>query len=246
VGYEDKRKRVEVAVAALANGQLTLARVEYADRTAVAVAALDARIIEVADVPPKIARSVAMQLIKDAPWRQRDIAADTGTSMHEWAERIALETATLDMVPAEIQAHVGNVLQFWKDFGISFEAAEFTVYSRAFGYAGTGDFLARSSKFPQWGLVLGDYKSSKSGLWPDIALQLAALRYAEFIGMPDGTEYPIPHVDTCIGVQVTADKYEVRVVEADAEVFHYFLAATQICDWKKNGEPTVLGKPVTP
>lgn len=188
-------------------------------------------------------RQRAIDDIKGAPWRDRDTAADKGTAVHDYAERIALDPDYEAEVPEDLKGHVNSFRQFVADFDVQFEASEFTVYSRKHGYAGTGDFLARFGNAPELGLVLGDYKTNRSGIFPDVALQLAALRYADFIGLADNSENPIPNVDTCAAVHISGDGYKVIPVKVDEDVFRVFLRAGDIARWQNETSKKVLSDP---
>lgn len=243
--FENKRHRVLETVQKIIDGDMTLAKVQYYDRVAVAALGLIRGVISVEQISPKMARAVAEQLVKDAPWREMHDKADLGTSVHDWAEKIVLGVLSVDDVPEELRLHVDGFLQFWRDLDLVFEATEFTVYSRTHGYAGTGDFMARSRRYPEMGLILGDYKTSRSGIWPDIALQLAALRYADFIGLPDNSEIPIPGIDTCMGVQLTAEGYSYVVVDAGKQAFGAFCHAIETARWTTETSKSVLGNIMT-
>jgi hypothetical protein len=184
----------------------------------------------------------AIDDIKGAPWRDRDAAANKGTAVHDWAEKIALDPAYEAHVPEEIKGHVEQFRRFVDDLDVQFEATEFSVYSRTHGYAGTGDFIARFGARPDLGLVLGDYKTNRSGIFGDIALQLSALRFADFIGLPNNEEIEIPKIDTCVGVHITADQYKVIPVQVDEYIFQYFLRAMDIAKWQTEVSNYVLDK----
>src|SRR3990172_181392 len=64
---------------------------------------------------------------------------------------------------------------------------EASVFNRTERYAGTLDAIATIGGRT---LVI-DVKSGK-GVYPETALQLAAYRWAEFVGVPDGSEQPMP------------------------------------------------------
>lgn len=176
--------------------------------------------------------------IKGAPWRDRDAAANKGTLVHDLAERISLGIESPTVVPPEIKGHVESFRRFLDEWQPEWQAVESTVYSRKNSYAGTLDFIA---KLPGLGLCLGDYKTSRSGIFGDIALQLSAYRYADFIGLPDNSEAPVPKVDNCVGIHITEKGYKVIPVKADEEAFSYFLAATKVARWTSDVSKTVLG-----
>jgi hypothetical protein len=184
-----------------------------------------------------------LDTIKNAPWRDRDAAANKGTLVHDWAERISLGVATPDEVPLLIRGHVRAFRQFLDDFKPEYEATEMTVYSRKHKYAGTLDFIAR---LPGLGLCLGDYKTNRSGIFGDVALQLSAYRFADFIGLPNDTEEPMLQVDNCVAIHIAEDGYKVIPVKADLDVHKFFLHATKVAQWSNDLSKTVLSDPVRP
>jgi hypothetical protein len=245
MGFEDKSARVRNYVDQLALKEIELKKVPYADKLAVMALALDERVLKLEDIPAKKCEEVALELLKGAPWRELNRKANIGTDVHDWFERLALGTATLPDVPTIYQGHANQFLKFVEDFEVEFSATEFTVYNRQYGYAGTGDLMFYSGKKPQWGLTLGDYKSSESGLWPEIAMQLAALKHGEFIGLPDNTELPMPKVDTTVGIQITDKKYCVKEARSDERVFMQFLRSKDtLSEWMNDLSKTVLGEEV--
>jgi hypothetical protein len=113
------------------------------------------------------------------------------------------------------------------------------VFNFAVGYAGTLDLLARIRSAP--GTSLLDIKTGNSagGVWPETRLQLAAYRYAEFVGVPgDRKKYPMPEINQVFVLHLRPDRYaegwrlvEYPVDEADFEAFGHALA---IYRWKKS------------
>jgi hypothetical protein len=193
-------------------------------------------------VAPKIANDVAMSFIKDTGNRSRDAAADKGTEVHALAE--AITNGEVVTVPPALENHIKSWQQFREFYDLEFVKTEFTVWSPTHDYAGTGDFLALSRRFPELGLICGDYKTSVSGIWPDIALQLAAIRYADFIGNFDLTEdhETLQQIKRYWGVQITADGYRVVPVKVNEAVFRVFLSAINVARWKRDYEQFALGK----
>src|SRR5690348_5762134 len=93
-----------------------------------------------------------------------------------------------DLVP-----YMAGFQAFLDDFQPEYKAAEFTVYNREHRYAGTADAMAQIGDT----LWLLDTKTGKD-VYGEAALQLAAYRHAEFIGVAEtGDELPMPKVDRC-------------------------------------------------
>lgn len=208
----------------------------------VLVLALSRRIIEVDDVPPKLAQKVFYGYVKGASDRIRDDAAERGTEVHGYAE--ALANGEKVDVPPELVGHVNTWRKWREDYQMEFVMNEFNVYNQRYYYAGTGDFLGYSGLHPEWGLICADYKTSESGIWPDIALQLGAIRGADFILRLDGTEdrTTLPKIRTYLGVQITSAGYQVVPVTVTEATFRVFLSANNIAKWKRDAEKFALDK----
>lgn len=190
-----------------------------------------------------MAADEAIDFLKRAPFRETEKAAAQGSDIHDWAEKYVLGTApALADIPAEQQPYAQGFLQFLDDWHPTYEASEATVYNRRYGYAGTLDFIAR---IPGRGLVLGDYKTGK-GVYGEVALQLAAYRFAEFVGLPNGDEVPVPDVDGCAVLHLTPTGYELIPVLADQAAFRVFLFAREIRRFCNDTSKQVLLAPLQP
>lgn len=175
------------------------------------------------------ARNAAFEYLKEAPFRDRDAAARRGTEVHRLAER--LQSGEEVQVPEELVGHVDSYLRFREEWQPEDEIVEGVVINRTQQYMGTFDSIATLRGFPGGGdRVLYDIKTSRSGVYPEVALQLAAYRYAEsYIPDPDGLadEVPMPEVDGCAVVHVRADGYEIVPVDAGPTAFRAFLYVAQ-------------------
>lgn len=196
--------------------------------------------------------------LKRAPDRDRDNAADAGTDAHAYLDARLSGTHITDMQRMVAGPYV-DVIDGWADrWRPEPIRTEFTVVSEKHGYAGTGDFLAY---FHGYGTVGGDAKTSRSGLWPEMALQLAALRYADYIAVvtykPSGkrivTKVDIPDWDVAAALWLRppdedhpdgiAEMYE---VDAGSEMFDAFLAALDVAYWSKTRKPHAIRRQMTP
>jgi hypothetical protein len=186
-------------------------------------------------------RDEAVDYLKRAPFRTTDKAAAQGKDIHAWAEAYVLGQP-IPEPPLLQQPYRDSFMRFLDDWQPVYEMTEATVYNRARRYAGTLDFIARIEPL---GLVLGDLKTGK-GVYGEVALQLAAYRHAEFIGLPDGVETPMPAVDGCVVLHVTAKGYELIPVEADDNELRAFLYAQQVRHFCNVSSKSVLGAPLAP
>lgn len=208
------------------------------------------------------ARDAAWEYLKEAPFRDRDAAARRGTEVHRIAEQLQLgETVE---VPEPLVGHVDSYLQFMEDWQPTDVICEGVVVSRRHRYMGTFDLIAtlweRPADPPSWWPADGparlmiDVKTSMSGIYPEVALQLAAYRYAEtYLEDPSGKcdELPMPPVDGCAALHVRADGYDLIPVRAEAAEFRVFQYVDQVAQFlgtfrEPGWSAEVLGSPMTP
>lgn len=120
-----------------------------------------------------LAEDDAIQYLKEAPWRDASDAADLGSMVHSYVEAANLGH---DMQwPDAVAGHMALFDRWVRDAGVEWEAAEMTVYNRACGYAGTLDGIC----VIDGARYILDVKTGK-GVYPEVALQLAAYANAEF------------------------------------------------------------------
>lgn len=182
-------------------------------------------------------KSAAIDLCKGSPWRTRDKAANLGTLIHDYAEAHVLGAARPD-APPEAEAKLAWFYAFLDDFAPEFVLSEATVFNRQWGWAGTLDAVCDIAG-ERW---LIDYKTGKD-VYPESALQLSAYERGEFVGMPDGTEAPMPPVDRCGVLHLSDTGYRLIPVETGDEVYRCFLYAQQIQRFVDEMSNDVLGAP---
>lgn len=212
----------------------------------------------------ELERDAAIDLLKGAPWRDRDAAARRGTEVHALADQL-LAGAEID-VPEELAGHVDSYIAFVRDWaphclmcekpvpcGCGEEFVEKVVANRAYQYMGR---LDAGFIFPTLGRTLTDIKTTRSGIYAETALQLAAYRYAEtYLDDPNGNgiEYEMPPFDNCAALWVRADGYDLIPVEATEVQWRTFLYAQQIAqftrtqdDARRKAHGGVIGDPLPP
>lgn len=182
----------------------------------------------------------AVDWLKGSPYRDRDKAAAKGTDVHAAAEAHILGRPMPEW-DKDIAPSMHMFEKFLERFNPTFELSEASVFSRAHHYAGTLDFIAvfDSIDATLFGLPTGspvrlltDIKTGR-GVYGEVALQLSAYAHADFIGMPDGTEVPMPAVDGAAVLHLRPQSYKLVPVVADETVFRSFLYAQQVahfCD----------------
>jgi hypothetical protein len=114
--------------------------------------------------------------------------------------------------------------QFLADWTPHYVMTEASVFNTTEKYAGTLDAIVHMND----ARYLMDVKSGK-GVYPEVGLQLAAYRYAEFIGLPDGSEEPMPQVDGAVVLHLPDEGgYDLLNIRADRDVFTAFLYAREV------------------
>jgi hypothetical protein len=201
---------------------------------------------------------------RERPRKGERTAKQLGTEIHEACETYAL-TGQRPTVDEEVRPFLDQFEAWCQRFQPVYEAAEMTVYSPTYGYAGTLDAILKVAGLR----VVTDYKSSKKDRddkgrprepWPDVALQLAAYRYADFAGPWRTRRYSyygrryyllgadervdaveIPEVDGGLCLYLTPERCEAYPVRCDEHVFEAFLYAIERAHWSLETARTVMG-----
>lgn len=190
-------------------------------------------------------RDATLKFLKEAPRKKRDQAAGLGTMVHETVEAIIMG-APAPRAPAglpgeervRIDQHVRQFLLFEAELKPKFRASEATIFNRSCRYAGTLDAIADIAG-ETW---LIDVKTAASGVWPDAALQLAAYRAGEFVGLPDReTEQALPEVHRGGVLHLQADSWSLIPVECGPIIFDHFCAAYAVWRWNQRIAKQVVG-----
>lgn len=164
-------------------------------------------------------REAIVQALKQSPYTERDTAAKRGTEVHGLAERL-IRGEEVD-VPAELAGHVESYVRFLDEWQPKPVLVEAVVASRRWRYCGTLDLVADLADGRR---VVMDVKTSRSGIFGETALQLAAYRHAEVYLDADGVEQPMLNDldDVGYGIWVRADGYSVVPLPVDDTVFKTF------------------------
>lgn len=169
-------------------------------------------------------RASIVAALKEIPWTKRDQAAAKGTEVHDLAERLA-DGQEVE-VPEHLAGYVEACLAFLDDYDVKAIRLEAPVGSRKWRYGGTADLLA-DVRLPDGSRVRAvlDYKTGASGIWPDVALQLAAYRNAEVYLDADDVEQDLAALglsETAYAVWLRADGYDVYPVHVGEAAFKTF------------------------
>lgn len=176
----------------------------------------------------------ATKLIKSAPWDTRDKAGNLGTAVHDAIEAHIL-SEPLPEYSDTVAPRMSHFEQFLIEYEPHFFASEAVVFSKQHRYAGTLDAIAEIGGET----LLIDVKTSKS-VYPEFALQLAAYKYGQWLGLPNGDAAPMPEIDGAAVLHITPKGYRLIRVRCDEEVFRHFLYVAQCWRWMKEVAPTAI------
>lgn len=179
----------------------------------------------------------AIALLKGAPWRDTGKAADTGTAVHDLYERLG-NGETVKRVQPELEPYLSHFHEFVAEFSPKFLFQEETVWSDTHRYAGSFDALVEVNGSRLW----IDWKTTRSGVYPEVALQLAAYAHADHILRPDGTKVPLPKATEAAVFHVRPEGWSLVPARIDEEVFSYFLHLREVFEWDSYVNGSVLGK----
>jgi hypothetical protein len=186
------------------------------------------------------APSKRLTILKQARYADRDAAARRGTEVHALAEQLIRGEQV--EVPEPLAGHVESYLKFLEDWQPEPVLVEGVVFSRKHRYAGTLDLIA---DIPGLGRGLWDVKTTRSGVFGEVALQLAAYRYADIYLDDDGVEQPMPEVEHCGVIWVRGDGYDLVPVTAGEGQFRSFLYVAQVAQFADVSRD-LIGESLTP
>jgi hypothetical protein len=192
---------------------------------------------ELAAMPP----AARLKELQAARYQDRDKAANRGTEVHKLGEQLAAGHAV--EYPDELAGHVEAYVRFLDEFDVQPVLIEAVVMSHKYGWAGTLDMVA---DFPTLGKrLLVDLKTSRSGVFGETALQLAAYRGADTYVTKSSAEKPMIPVDGCAAVHIRADGADLRPVESGPDQFRAFLYVQQVAAWHETSRD-LIGDAVPP
>ena len=129
------------------------------------------------EVWTQLPKTDAIKALKQAPYTIRDDAGDRGTAVHETLEALLSDKPMPENLNEDEQACADAAADFLAQRDSTHLATELTVFNDTIGYAGTLDLWEIDREGVSWIL---DYKTSKSGVFPDMAVQQVAYQRAEW------------------------------------------------------------------
>ncbi|MGC5319326.1 hypothetical protein ACPXB5_11370 [Micromonospora arida] len=181
----------------------------------------------------------AIDMLKRAPDRDTRAAADVGTEAHDLFEKLA-KGEPIGRVHPELQPFVDHFREFLAEFSPEFVFLEETVWSESVDYAGSFDAFAVINGES----VFIDWKTTRSGIHAEVAIQLAAYRHADYIIRPDGSKVPMPASDGGAVLHVRPEGWKLVPVRCDERVFDVFKHLREVFRWERELKDTVIGDPL--
>jgi hypothetical protein len=199
--------------------------------------------------------SERLKKMKGGRYERRDAAANKGTQIHKLAERlIAGERVT---VPDALTGYVESCVNFINDFDVRPVHVEAVVYSETRRHVGTLDLIADVliPEIPDYDHIerdgegyargLLDWKTSRSGIFGDVAMQLSPYRFSEYLIQADGEVIDMPPVDFCAGIHIRPDGYTLVPLLCGEEQYRDFLYLNETARIVA-GLRDLVGQPIEP
>ncbi|MFI6444702.1 PD-(D/E)XK nuclease family protein [Kitasatospora sp. NPDC050543] len=178
--------------------------------------------------------------LKRAPDRFTRQAASTGTEAHDLFERLA-RGERVGRVSLDMTQYARHFAEFLQSQQPEFIHLEETVWSDTHGYAGSFDAIARIDGE----VVILDWKTTRSGVHEDVALQLKAYAMADRIILAaDGSSVPVPTIDAAAVLHVRPEGAKLVPADCSDDLFDFFCALIKVFDWETGRKRRVIGKPV--
>lgn len=185
-------------------------------------------------------KSGAVDYLKGAPRRFTAQAGDTGTAAHSIFERMARGEG-MGRVHPDLRRYAEHFAEFLEEVQPEFLFLEDAVWSDTHNYAGSFDAIAKIGGET----VMIDWKTTRSGVHEEVALQLSAYANADHIVLAEtGENVPIPKIDACAVLHVRPEAWKLVPVKHSPEMFQTFLHLRKIFDWEKELKKGVIGRPV--
>jgi len=182
-------------------------------------------------------RGQAVKWLKGSPYKQRDEAGAAGTKVHKLIEAHTLgKPFQVPDADSPVGQTLGQFVRWMDEYKPEFEATEAVVASYAGEYAGTLDAICRIPAMDNRLCVI-DWKTSKTGPWPEWALQIAAYARAEVLWLPDGTSVDMPTIEGAAVLRLRPDFFALHEVTADLEeLIDIFNAARGLAVWAMDAQ----------
>lgn len=165
--------------------------------------------------------------------RAWDKARDDGVALHDLAERLLYgeplpaEGPDGTPYPDDLLRSAEQAARFMDAWHVDPVAHEALVFHELHRWAGRLDLLADLRDGDRW---LLDWKTGRTGVWPETSLQLAAYAHATHVQMGSG-DVAMTHVDHAAAVWVRPDTWELVPVRHDDQVYEVFRHCQAVAEW---------------
>ena len=180
-------------------------------------------------------RDAAIDLIKGAPWRKSGRAADAGTEVHHYTEKVA--QAILDggkpkgVIPPGMMPFLKQYVRFLTEMEVRPFMLETVVWNENPDYAGRFDLCAYIKGVD--GLVIIDTKSGASGVWESAALQQTAYAFAEwYYDEAEQKLKPMPEIVATYGLWLRPEGWALHPLDSTEEEWDEFKRLHGSYMWK--------------
>lgn len=182
-----------------------------------------------------------VEVASKAPERARDSASKVGRELHSHAEKLATTGEAPDVPEADLLL-VRQAVDFLDSMEVEPISSERACWHDTFFYAGRYDLVA-TIRGAVW---LLDFKTGASGVWPDMALQQAAYRFASHQQgpSPDSPDEPMPPIAHAGIVWVRPEGWQLIPVRADRETWQAFLACLPLYAFSRMRRDDIVAAPV--
>lgn len=169
----------------------------------------------------------------------RETAANLGDRIHAACEARLLGSPIAD--DPEIKPFLRRFDMWLAEWGVNVDrdvvATEITVVHRRLGYAGTADLMiwlpTGPGRRPELWLI--DYKTSATrsakSVYAENAQQLAALRFAENVLLPDDSDAEMPRIQRTAVLNLRAKSHALVEMPGDQAAFAAFRGALINAQW---------------
>ena len=183
-------------------------------------------------------REGAIDYLKRAPMRDTGKAAQRGTEAHDIFEKLSLGEP-LGRIAPDMAWAVQHYEEFLRTFEPEFLYLEGTVWNDTPPYAGSFDWIARIGDE----VIIGDNKTTRSGVHAEVALQLNAYASAEFLMTPDGERAAMPEIDGAAVLHVVPEGWKLVPVAYEPELLMpIFNGLLRVFEWERDLKKKVIGE----
>lgn len=210
----------------------------------------------------------AVKWIRDARYRKvpgEKSDTEMGTDVHAACEEYVITGARPD-VTADVEPYLRQFEDWCQRAQPAYQAAEMTVYSPTYGYAGTCDAVltvggVRAIVDYKTSRKVVDSRGNKRGPYPEVALQLAAYAHAEFAAAwrprrfekwrrryyllsehERANAVAVPEVDAGLVIYITPEYCDAYIVDVSERVHRAFLYVLEAHRWQVETSRVVLAR----